>query len=83
MLRDSARGQRPISTPLRIDSVGKGLSAPATEAYHRDRQEPWDHVQPRRYATAIKALRAERQSYDYLWDGERWLLSGAPLDESW
>lgn len=54
---------------------GHSYDTPATDRsvfYHRDRGEDWEDTQPNIGDTHIEA--ATIQGYDYLWDGERWLV---------
>lgn len=46
----------------------------ACEAYHRDRNDPWENVQPRVYASWAEAMRRESQSYNYLCRDGGWLV---------
>lgn len=50
----------------------------ACEAYHRDRNEPWEDVQPKTYASWAEAMKYESQEYNYLFrDGEWRVLMGS------
>jgi hypothetical protein len=50
-----------------------------TIAFGRDRNE--QDVDARTYDTYEDAMKREKTCYNYLWDGEQWLVDGEPLAE--
>ncbi len=41
-------------------------------AYHRDKGQPWDDVEPRQCATVASARWLFSPMYHYVWNGESW-----------
>lgn len=51
-----------------------------TAFYHRDRGEDWDQTKPKVGPTIESVRMKSGQEFEYLWDGEKWLVGGEPVE---